>query len=311
MKPTLICVVLAVTGAACGGSNDSIVQPSAIAATASGPWMLTVDGRQSLDVIGDTSQLTAIASWRDGSTRDVTSTARWTSRNTSVATVSSSGLATAIGFGVADIEAMYESTGRVFQISVTPAGTFAVGGDVREPGQGTLAGVRVSEPVSGKSTFTDRSGAYMLTALASRRLRFEKEGYETGELDVPADSGGYMRMQRIVRIGAGETAVIPKLTHMDVWYDVGPDRCSPCRLVRIVVPAAGTMHFDLKWEPNPGSDIYLWVGGRRFARDPNQQQQLSADAPVTAGENVAYVGYYRWMFISGASIKLALATSLR
>jgi Bacterial Ig-like domain (group 2) len=263
-----------------------------------------VDGRKALSAIGETSQLTALARWRDGSTRDVTSTARWSSQNTSVATVSSSGLAMANGFGAARIEATYEGALYAFQLSVTPAGTFAITGDVREPGQGTLTGVRVLEPVSGKSTVSDQSGMYTLAGLASRHLRFEKDGYESGELDVPPDDGGYMRMQRIVRIAAGETAVIPKLTHMDVAYDVGPDRCSPCRLIRIVVPAAGTMHFDLTWEPNPGSDIYLWVGGQRFAKDPNALH-LSADAAVTAGENVVYVGYYRWSVLYGSSIELA------
>ena len=62
------------------------------------------------------------------------------------------------------------------QIVVTPAGTFAVTGDVREPGQGTLAGVRVLEPVSGSAALTDQAGDYMLAALASTRLLFEKAG---------------------------------------------------------------------------------------------------------------------------------------
>jgi Bacterial Ig-like domain (group 2) len=268
-----------------------------------------VDGRKSLSAIGETSQLTALARWRDGSTRDVTSTARWSSQNTSVATVSSSGLAMANGFGAARIEVTYEGSLYGFQVSVTPAGTFAATGDVREPGQGTLTGVRVLEPVSGKSTLTDQSGTYTLAGLASRHLRFQKDGYESGELDLPPDEGGYMRMQRIVRIAAGETAVIAKLTHMDVAYDVGTDRCAPCRLIRIVVPAAGTMLFDLTWEPNPGSDIYLWVGGQRFAKEPNALH-LSASAAVTAGENVVYVGYSQRSVIYGSSIKLELATSL-
>ena len=34
-------------------------------------------------------------------------------------------------------------------------------------------------------------------------------------------------------------------------------------------------------------------------------------AAVTAGENVVYIGYYRWSVIYGSSITLELATSLR
>ena len=270
---------------------------------------MVASGRKSLSAIGETSQLTAIAKWPDGTTRDVTADVRWTSRNPSVATVSSSGLATAVGFGAAQIEGLYGSLMTIFQIGVTPAGTFAVTGSVREPGQGALTGVRVLEPVSGRSTLTDQSGNYTLGELASRHLRFEKDGYEPVELDIPPEDAGFVAMQRTVRITAGETATVPKLTHMDVAYNVGPDRCSPCRLIRIVAPTAGTMHFELAWEPNPGSDLYLWAGGQRFAGDVNQRQ-LAVDAPVSAGENVVYVGYYHWTIISGSSIKLTLATAM-
>ena len=65
------------------------------------------------------------------------------------------------------------------------------------------------------------------------------------------------------------------------------------------------MHFDLTWEPNSGPDIYLWVGAQRFARDTNALH-LSADAAVTAGENVVYVGYHGRTVIYGSSIKLEL-----
>ena len=180
---------------------------------------------------------------------------------------------------------------------------------MREPGQGPLAGVRVLEPVSGRSTLTDQAGTYTLAALAGTRLRFEKDGYEPGELDVTPDSTGFMRMQRIVRITAGETAIVPKLTHMDVAYDVGPDRCSPCRLIRIVAPTAGTIRFELTWEPDPGAALHLWAGGRRFGGEMSGTQ-FTADIAIGAGENVVYVGYYRWKTIYRSSIQFRLATSM-
>jgi hypothetical protein len=272
--------------------------------------LLIGSASKSLSAIGETSQLTATATGPDGAARNVTVDVQWSSGNPSVATISSSGLATAVGFGAAQIEGRYGSLLAVFQIGVTPAGTFAVAGAVREPGQGGgLGGVRVLEPVSGRSTLTDQSGNYTMGALASRHLRFEKDGYEPGELDIPLEGGGYIGMQRIVRITAGETAIVPKLTHMDVSYDVGSDRCSPCRLIRIVAPTAGTMHFELAWDPNPGSMLYLWAGGRRFGGDMNEKQ-FAADADVRAGENVVYVGYYHWLILNGSSIKLTLATAM-
>lgn len=165
------------------------------------------------------------------------------------------------------------------------------------------------EPVSGRSTLTNQSGNYTLTALASTHLRFEKDGYEPGELDIASDTTGFMKMQRTVRIMAGETAIVPKLTHMDVSYDVGPDRCSPCRLIRIVAPTAGTIRLELAWEPSPGAALHLWIGGRRFAGGMSERQ-VAVDAAVSAGENVVYVGYYRWTVIIGSSIKFTLATSM-
>ena len=271
--------------------------------------MLMVNGRKSLSAIGETSQLTAVATWSDGTAREVTDQVRWNSHDPSVASVSSSGVAAAVGFGAARIDAGYEGLNNTFQISVTPAGTFAVTGEVREPGQGPLTGVRVLEPVSARSTVTDQSGNYVLAGLASMRLRFAKDGYEPGDLDVVPDSPGFMRMQRIVRITAGETAIVPKLTHMDMSYDLGPDRCSPCRLIRVVAPTAGTIRFELTWEPNAGSDLHLWAGGRRFTADVNERH-VTGDAAVSAGEHVVYVGYYRWTIIYGSSIKLTLATSM-
>jgi hypothetical protein len=304
----LLCVVIALPGVGCGGSATQPLAPTAVASSQRPPTLVG-SGSRSLSAIGETSQLIAVATGTDGTTRDVTVQARWTSRNPSVVTVSSSGLATAAGFGAAQIEAAYESLLVTFQIEVTPAGTFAVTGSVREPGQGAVSDVRVREQVSGKSTLTDQLGNYTLAALLSRHLRFEKDGYEPVDLDVAPDSPGFIGMQRSVRITAGETAIVPKLTHMDVSYDVGSDRCSPCRLIRIVAPTAGTMHFELAWDPNPGSALYLWVGGQRFGGNTNEKQ-FAADAPINTGENVVYVGYYRWTIITGSSIKLTLATAM-
>jgi hypothetical protein len=305
-----ICVVIALAAAGCG-SNESaaqLVAPTPVPSALSAP-SLTVDGRTSLSAIGETSQLRAVVTQSDGTSRDVTNDVRWNSRDPFVATVSASGLATAVGFGAARIDAAYDTLNSSFQIAVTPAGTFAATGEVREPGQGPIAGVRVLEPASGKSTLTDQLGTYTLAALAGRRLRFDKDGYESGELDIAPDTTGFMRMQRIVRITAGETATVPKLTHMDVWYDVGSERCAPCRLIRLIAPSGGTIRFELAWERDVGSPLHLWVGGRRYSADMNGTR-VTADAAVGAGENVVYVGYYRWTTIYGSSVAFTLATTL-
>jgi|SoiMethySBSTD1v2_1073268.scaffolds.fasta_scaffold117214_2 hypothetical protein len=89
----------------------------------------------------------------------------------------------------------------------------------------------------------------------------------------------------------------------------GPIRCSPCRLIRVVAPTAGTIRFELTWEPNAGADLHLWASGRRFTADVNERH-VTGDAAVSAGEHVVYVGYYGCTIIYGSSIKLTLATSM-
>lgn len=77
----------------------------AVASTAIAPDPFT------LNLVGDTQQLTATATREDGSTFDVTSTATWVSSNTAAATVNSSGLVTAIGSGTSTITASVTSLG--------------------------------------------------------------------------------------------------------------------------------------------------------------------------------------------------------
>ena len=80
--------------------------------------------------MGQTQQLTAIGTFSDGSTQDLTSSATWGSSNTSVATISSSGFATAAGHGTSSITATSGSItgstpltveGALSSLQVTPA----------------------------------------------------------------------------------------------------------------------------------------------------------------------------------------------
>jgi uncharacterized protein YjlB len=55
--------------------------------------------------VGSTQQFIAIGTYSDGSTTDITSQATWSSSDTNVATISSSGLATGVAAGTTDITA--------------------------------------------------------------------------------------------------------------------------------------------------------------------------------------------------------------
>jgi uncharacterized protein YjdB len=57
--------------------------------------------------VGSSSQFTAVASLAGGVTQDVTGAATWSSSNTAVATVSATGLVSAVAAGNAVISATY------------------------------------------------------------------------------------------------------------------------------------------------------------------------------------------------------------
>ena len=104
-------LVLGAAVAACDKSSPTEPTgpppPAAVTVTA-----VTVAGNVDVSE-GSTSQLTATATLSDGSTENDTTQATWTSSNTMVATVSGTGLVTAIGTGTADISATYSGqTGR-------------------------------------------------------------------------------------------------------------------------------------------------------------------------------------------------------
>ncbi len=76
--------------------------------TASAITAITVTDATSgtISTIGGTDQLRAMATFADGTTKDITSSATWTSSNTAVVTITSpGGLATGVGAGTAQITA--------------------------------------------------------------------------------------------------------------------------------------------------------------------------------------------------------------
>ncbi len=103
--------------AACGGSPTapSQSQPTTPTRTLTA---IQVSGSMSLSE-GKTAQLTAQATYSDGSTEDVSTRATWKSSDTKVATVSATGLVTAVSTGSADVTADFQgqSGRRTLQIA--------------------------------------------------------------------------------------------------------------------------------------------------------------------------------------------------
>lgn len=78
---------------------------------------VVLSGTTNLSGVGQTSQLTATATFSDGTTQNVTAAAAWVSSNNGLATVSSAGLVTAVASGTVTITATYQ--GRAASASVT------------------------------------------------------------------------------------------------------------------------------------------------------------------------------------------------
>jgi hypothetical protein len=297
-----------VTAIACGGcGSERAPIPPASPSPVPVVISLQVSGNTSLTAIGETSQLTATASYSDGTTRDASSQVRWTSVNDVVVSVSPGGLLTATGFGSTRVNAFIPDTGTLRSVSVTvlATGTFIVGGRVREPGVGPLRGVRVSEAVSGLSMLTDTGGGYLLIGVKSLRLSFDTSGFESRTFEVAEDDD--VPMQPLVRFpigGNGTTTIAPN----DLTYTVGPGvQCGPCRLVRIATTPGTRFEVRATWA-RADARVMLWIDGRRFERAGSQLETV-ADATGTGQEVLVYVEVNR--LPNGTHVPITVTASPR
>jgi len=319
--PLVLAVVIALLCAGCNSDSPmptarpvpvSPTAPSEPPAPAPAPVPtvtgVTISGNLSFTRVGETSQLTATARLSDGTTKDVSSdpSTRWTSNDNAVFNVSTSGLVTIVEFGSAGVSVVYQNRATGQSVTATPAGTFVVAGWVREPGQSGVSGVRVTDTGSGRTRQTTGSGSYSVAQLPANQahLRFEKEGFEPVEYDAkPTDSE--VAIQHIIRLNAGDTVTPLQMAPHDLSYTIGSDRCYPCRLVRVMVPAAGTLHVKATW--NTSAVFNLWSGGQFFAGTP---REAVADVVVkTAGEIVVYLGTRSLTGGSGSYAPFTIATT--
>lgn len=143
---------------------------------------LRVDGPASLPP-GEAAQFTATAKFADGSTRDVTAEATWTSADESVIAVTAAGHATARSTGTAEVQAAFSTISNTREVIVVPAGRYRLPVYVGEE-QATVPidGVRVeviSGAAAGLASTTDWDGRAALYGVTEdAQLRISKDGYE-------------------------------------------------------------------------------------------------------------------------------------
>ena len=112
-------VVLAATlAAACAKKSTSTPTPTVTGVVVTGNGAFTSKNQ--------TSQLTATANLSDSTSQNVSTTATWSSSNTAVASVTSSGLVTAVSFGTTTITANHQGAQGSLSVLVTLKATVTV-----------------------------------------------------------------------------------------------------------------------------------------------------------------------------------------
>jgi hypothetical protein len=152
---------------------------------------------------GKTAQMAAIARYSDGTEREVTNDASWTSSQPQIATVSK-GAVTGLALGQTQIRANYQSRSVSFTIVVKPEGTFVVSGVITEPGGIRVQGatLTVVGGIGGAPyQVVSPSGSYQLFGVAGTvTMRVSKDGYldQNLTLNVTQDQKLDLELRQIV-----------------------------------------------------------------------------------------------------------------
>ena len=116
---TLVCLTFLGSCGGGGNSGSSNQNPPPPAATLTS---LAVNPVSDSLMPGATKQFTATGHYSDGSSKDVTSSVQWSSSDSSIASVSASGMATAVAFGVVTVTAQSGSLQATATLNVSSAG---------------------------------------------------------------------------------------------------------------------------------------------------------------------------------------------
>jgi hypothetical protein len=285
----LALLVVAVFIGACGG--DNVITP----VTPQGsPTLISVTVTGTLAVLnGQTTQLTATANFAKGTTQDVTGAAAWSSVNPTIATVSSTGLVTALAAGVAEIRATYQNVTGGMQLTVNRPPTYSVIGGVTEtvPHTSTnLSGVRVEiidGANQGKFSLTNGSGQYQITDVLA------------GTFNVRASLTNYDSSTKSLTINTNATlsfALNPTSRQINETFtatisggDPAGNCGSPCKTFAIPIHNTGTVQATLAWTSVDDARLLLQLYNADTNRVVAQSPITPSDTSTSTRETVSAV----------------------
>ncbi len=190
MRRVLVCLIVTFIVIAVGACGSSTA-PTPAASTTTPTTTPTPATGTAVAVTGPSSsttsfQVTATARLSDGTSQDVTSSARWESSDATLATIASTGMVTIIGSGAVTLKATYQNVSGSIQTAVTkpPLPKFRLSGSVWEvdPNAHKIAGARVvitAGADTGAFVVSDENGNYVFASLTAGlvSLMATKDGY--------------------------------------------------------------------------------------------------------------------------------------
>jgi len=278
MKRACLAVISVLMAVACGGDESVPTTPTVNA------FSFAIQGPPPTVGPGQMAQLKAVARSTDGSERDVTAEARWTSSQPQIATVDA-GVITGHALGRTGIRATYQSRDDFLTLVVKPESTFILSGDITEPGPVSIDGATVAVLGGPLNQVTANSvGFYEVFGVSGTvTLRVSKPGYldETRTLTVTQDQ----RLDLQIRPISGPTPVagIYRMTlTISPSCSIVPDD----QKTRTYTAAIGQEEARLR----------IQLGDANFATDRGEEQKhfngMVAGSTVTFDWGDGYAAFY-------------------
>ena len=182
-------VVIGVLSCGGGGGGSTPTTPNPPPPASPTLTSLTVTAPSPSARVGESAQFTATALMSNATSQTVTSQASWQSSNGSVATVSNTGMVAAVGPGVADIRATYQTVSGSAQITVTAVVNSLCGTVRSSTTNATLGGAEIeilSGPNAGLKVTADANGAFCLNNLQTGTItvRIRRNDYNATDQTV-------------------------------------------------------------------------------------------------------------------------------